>query len=505
MSEGRNIEIKIAATGGDQAAAEVRKVESAAESLGKTSPSSTGFGGMLDKLPAQAEAATVKTRDLNAEVDEMIRKMGEVSKETENAGETFKEAGEKAETLAGKVENTARPSTRGRMSEIAMATGAIGIAAAAAAQTFEEVADAIASVNTDQLRAVDSAMADQIEKAKEWAEALKNPVATLLKLTTGETVASAFAGMNEQLALNAKQHEEAIDRLIETGITQRDALKEMAAEIKAANAILDAKDTADGKARDRADKKEIRDGAAPEDVKARRAEDDAKKKIEKIDRDLDAKAPGVQSAYDNLQQGKSNLDQVSKQEKVTPEELGKAKKQVEDLQKEFDHLKQDYETAKQIAGENRRGVREETAGKVEELGADKSERLQKEKASEDAAAARKEAQKKQKAAEEAAQAARRAQQADLQTRQENLAGATTGNRAKIEGSSNQKKELQSLAKDIGKADTNAEIAAVREKINASQTALGSAVVGALTEMVNKQAQMVKEVEILRKQIRNVGR
>ena len=71
MADGKTIEIKIAATGGDQAAAEVRKVEEAAESLTNNPNASTGFGGMLDNIPERAEAATAAVEELAEATEEL--------------------------------------------------------------------------------------------------------------------------------------------------------------------------------------------------------------------------------------------------------------------------------------------------------------------------------------------------------------------------------------------------------------------------------------------------
>ncbi len=348
----KEIGLKVSVTGGDAAAAEIKKVEKSTEDLGTTTNSVAG--------------------------------------------------------------------TASKLKGIAAAAGAIGVATAAAAKTFGQIRDELDSIDITQLRAVDSAMADNIESAKSWATALEDPIGALLEFTTGETVASAFAGMNEQLELVAKQHEEAIDRLIAKGITQRDELKAMADAIKDANKILDAKDDADGKARDRADAKAIRDGAAPEDVAAKRAKDDGEKEIAKINRDLDAKAPGVQAAYDNLQRGKGNADRVANTDGAKPADVEKANKQLADLQKEYDDKRREFETAQKVAEESRRGAREEAAGKAEELAADKAQRLQKE----NAVAEKKAADEKAKADKEAAR------QADAQLREERRAsGGSSGGRS----------------------------------------------------------------------------
>lgn len=354
----KEIGLKVSVTGGDAAAAEIKKVEKSTEDLGTTTNSVAG--------------------------------------------------------------------TASKLKGIAAAAGAIGVATAAAAKTFGQIRDEIDSIDITQLRAVDSAMADNIESAKSWATALEDPIGALLEYTTGETVASAFAGMNEQLALVAKQHEQAIDRLIAKGITQRDELKAMAAEIKAANAILDAKDDADGKARDRADAAAIRDGANPEDVAAKRAQDDGEKEISKINRGLDSKAPEVQAAYDNLTAAKGNAERVANTDGAKAADIEKAKKQVEDLQKEYDNQSREFETAKKVAEEARRGAREEASGKTEALAADKAERLQKEKA----AAEKKAADEKARADKEAAK------QADAQLREERrLSGGSSSGRSSRGGRS----------------------------------------------------------------------
>lgn len=107
MSNEKKIEIRIATTGGNKATEEIRKVEEAGKSLANPRETSTGFGGMLDKLPEQAEKSTAKVRDLNAEVDTMAKKMGEVSKETKTAGDSF----DAAEKKAGNLGKTSEAST----------------------------------------------------------------------------------------------------------------------------------------------------------------------------------------------------------------------------------------------------------------------------------------------------------------------------------------------------------------------------------------------------------
>lgn len=100
----KKIIIGIQTVGANSAASEIRKVEEAGKDLTAPVNPSTGFGGMLDKLPEQAEKAIVKARDLNAEVDAMVKKIGEVSKETTAAGASFDAAEKKAGNLSKPIE-----------------------------------------------------------------------------------------------------------------------------------------------------------------------------------------------------------------------------------------------------------------------------------------------------------------------------------------------------------------------------------------------------------------
>lgn len=143
MADGKNIEIKIAATGGDQAAAEVAKpaaaVAKTAEEISKAtaeaeaasaelyrkmreadeayrksivdgwnksgtnpyaapagggklpempvSPGGTGFGGMLDQVPEKAKAATDAVREVTEETEKLVETVEEVDKKTDKLDE----------------------------------------------------------------------------------------------------------------------------------------------------------------------------------------------------------------------------------------------------------------------------------------------------------------------------------------------------------------------------------------------------------------------------------
>jgi hypothetical protein len=89
MAEGKNIEIRIAATGGDQAAKEIQKVQQASEAA-----ASTGFGGMLDNSPVRDEAHEKRLAQIEGETAAILEQEAEWAKalEAELAGMKSKEA-----------------------------------------------------------------------------------------------------------------------------------------------------------------------------------------------------------------------------------------------------------------------------------------------------------------------------------------------------------------------------------------------------------------------------
>lgn len=329
MAEGKDIKIRIAATGAGESAAEFEKAEQA-------------------------------IRDLTGEVEDGAK-----------AAENFTKKLDSAE---------ADRAASARKKEVAISIGAIGTASAAAVRALNDVREAFESVDTVSLRGIDSAMADQIERAKSWVNALSDPIGELLKFATGETVASAFAGMNEQIELTAKQQADAIDRIIDKGIKQADEIKKLTGAILAANAILDARDKAEAAERDNKDAAAVRSGASPEDVAAARAKDDAAKEVDRINRGLDPKIAEVQTAFENLQNRKINAQTLETTPGAKPEDLTDALAKVREAQQDFENQKAELEDLKQIADLERRAARAVAAGKVDGLSADKAERLQKEKA-----------------------------------------------------------------------------------------------------------------------------
>ncbi len=218
MSEGKSIDIRIAATGGDKTADEIKKVGDASEVAGK--------------------------------------KVGSLEKDSAPSGATDRAA---------------------RLKEIAAATGAIGVAAGLATKAIGNVWEQIDKVDTADLRNLDSAMADQIENAKKLRTALEDPIGALAALANGgTTVKEAFDDLDEQMKLNGASQSSAVDRLLAKSDTQVKEIKRLAEEIKFANDLLKEQTALDRVVREGQNAEAIRNGADPDDILA----DEAKKRAE---------------------------------------------------------------------------------------------------------------------------------------------------------------------------------------------------------------------------------
>lgn len=226
MADGKNIEIKIAATGGDQAAGEIKKV-----------------------------------------------------------GDASQETGKKVAAMEDQTERSKSEDRMARLKGVAAATGAIGIAAGLAKQTLSNVWEQLDKIDTVELRKLDSAWADQIENAKKFRDALEDPIGALAALANGgTTIKEAFADLDEQMKLNAEASQAQIDRVIKKAGVNVEEIKKLAADIKTANELLSAKDELAAVQREGQAAEAIRNGADEDDVAAELAKAAAADKIRAIER-----------------------------------------------------------------------------------------------------------------------------------------------------------------------------------------------------------------------------
>ena len=457
MSNGKNIEVRIAATGGSEAAAEVRKVESAVESL-----------------DSSASASSQGIDDLNAQLDEMRARAEALKEETVE--------------VAKEQESANQAMRLGRSAAIGL-----GIGGATVAKIFGEISKGLASLDIEKLREMDAAMAAQVETARGWSEVLTDPINGIQRLISGSTIGEAFSDVNDQLARNAEMQAEAIDRMIQNGRRTAAEISALAKEIAAANAVLDAKDETSGLVRDREDAARIRAGVPKEDVQAERAARDRDIELERLNRTLQPKAAATQARFDDAQQAQGNAGRVQTDPRATPQDRQKALAEAEKARIAFEEAKAEYDAAKALVMERRNAVREQFTTTVDELGGNKAARLAKERDEETRRRARDEAD------------ARRAQlEAQREAQRTALAGRAAGNEARVRNApaSQGNRLLQDLAGDIGNADSEAEIAALGAKITASQGQLSAAMVNSLRQILTQQEAMVQQIAALEANIKS---
>ena len=217
------------------------------------------------------------------------------------------------------------------------ALGAIVATAAAAARTLGNVFENIEKINTADLSKIDSQLAGQIDQMKTLANAASDPIGALVALANGgTTVDQAFAEMNDEIRRNAEQRERDVERVLQRGIIQVEEIKKLSADLRAANALLDAKDSADSAARDRADARKIREGADPDDVRSKRAEDDAATAYEGIARDVAEKSGPLKELGSNADTARATADGLQAKAAVAQQKLAVLEKERDALRDELE-------------------------------------------------------------------------------------------------------------------------------------------------------------------------
>lgn len=323
MADGKKIEIRIAATGADQAAAEIKKVEQASEAA-----ASRGFGGQLDGTTPRDEEHEKRIAQIEAETAAIVAQEKEMadSVAAEIAGMKEKEAAaaKYAETLrdVSTKDKTDHTGFLSRKQEIVGAVGAIGVAAGLAGKTMAHVYDKLREINTADLAGVDAALAKNIDSMRALAEAAQDPIGALAKFASGGVgIDEAFDGLADQIKRNAEMRAAEIDRILARGIVQVDEIKRLADELKAANELLAARDKT-ASLRDKAAGAEaIRNGADPNDVAADLAAKEADREKARIAREIDANNAPVQTAFDNAKQARANIEKVIQDAKKKADEL----------------------------------------------------------------------------------------------------------------------------------------------------------------------------------------
>jgi hypothetical protein len=161
----KKIEIKIAATGGSQAAAEVGKVGAAVEAVQKAASNNKGFGGMLDGSPERLDDVADAMENVAEKADEMEKALPDLT--------SFDFAAEGLEKLTGAAQ-TAAPAAAaasgglGTLATVALRmvggplgvlTAAVGLAASAFRNWYDSIQATIAQLDKEEQIAREGAAA----------------------------------------------------------------------------------------------------------------------------------------------------------------------------------------------------------------------------------------------------------------------------------------------------------------------------------------------------------
>lgn len=393
MADGKKIPIEISATGGDQAAAEVRKVGTAV----------TGFGGMLDGVPERADQAAQAITKIGKSADEARSEAQKASSSFGEMADAMEDAGEKAATLDDNVGKIARAQRAQAIGQLAEAMGKVG-------RSVRETADDIRSADPVMARSLEK-MADGIDQVSSKAQVLAlgfaagGPVGAGLALVAtlsidagveltkmaaaldAEAVAEAralemrgklnlaLAGVRDPAAEAATASAELAARYGE----ETAALREANAELNRRNQLLDAQAAEKGAARDLQDQRDIAGGAPEEDVKSKRALDDAAAKKANIDQKLNDEADLLNRRFRTNQEGRGNLESDQRSGSESPDKLTARENALKAEESKLAQDLADFRNRQAIAGANKRGIDSRATATVERLGGEKSSRLQEER------------------------------------------------------------------------------------------------------------------------------
>jgi len=476
MSSGKNIEIRIATTGGQQAAAEIQKPTDAFRDQAEAA---NDLGDAHEDL-ARKNARALQGRE------EMLRGILEASRAMKGYGEAMAAAGPELDAVFG-PENADTVRTFGEtIASLSTATDlaakgfAIGGPMGAALGGFVGL---LSGPVKTELDAMVESMKDAYSAEAEYARLLE---ANQKRLEMGP---AAYKEAVDAARNYQKQIEDLTVALADQQLVLESRLR-----------IMGASDRADSAAMDRNDARRVANGEAPEDVAAERAKWDAEQEKRRVQAEVDVKKSAAESAKKLADEAFVGMNALANDPsgKSTAKEINDAVARFDKAEAAAKKLAQELETAFAIAAQKSREIDERTATKVEGQKERKTTRVLRENQDEVERGFAEE----DRAEEQRSRQAKDRLKGNLSTAQDSLSDMATANEARIRKGGKTTGGLQNIAKDIGNADTEREIAALSAKISASQAQLGAATVAALNQMLANQAAMVKQMQTLRRQIKN---
>jgi hypothetical protein len=228
--------------------------------------------------------------------------------------------------------------------------------------------------------------------------------------------------------------------------------------------------------------------------------DDAAVAKAKIDRDLDAKRTGLQETFENNRGERATLDRMRIEPGNDIREIEKREAVLAAAEGKFKRDQGDYFTAQAVSGYEKVAIDQSAAGKVEALGAEKQQRLAREKKLEDD---KREAEEKRERAKAQAEARRRATE-QLREAEDGLDAKAKDAARSIFSSptASRNKAARGVATALENGTNQEELDRVARQFSEQSGAMGAKRFSVFQELISGLQAQSQQIEVMKKQIRN---
>jgi hypothetical protein len=518
MADGKKIEVKLVATGGDQAAGEVRKLTTATE---QAATATRGFGGMLDSTAPRvddveqaAAAAAPEVVELSDAFKEAEANAERLIKSLEETVEGTDKVGDASEDVAPKIDRIITIARAQVLSQISGGVRDLGNKMRQVGKDFESSNPEIASTLQNAALGMESVSGAMDGAAKAAAFGL-GPVGMLggalvgaaapqvvqafddlaVSLQKLSTIQNESAEMFQRIAKYQKEFEGNVlnSKIQETYENQTAALKKLLSEMVATNEVLDAKAAVDKIARDNADAKAIREGADPLQVKAARTQDDAELEKKKIDDGLADKLMEYEKLFELAGDMAVSFIELKNTEGASPDAVLSAKATADAAKIAADEAKAAYQQQQQVASYQKQGIDLKAQGQVSDLVSRRAEQLTKKKEDE--------ARKADLAAQKNDASGLKGDLSAAMAAQKNTA-MTRGSEWEARGEQFDNPLLKEFGKKLSDGTDAKEIAQLSEKVQMNMGKLGKTYAEGLQMLLQELSTQQATIDNLKGQIKN---
>lgn len=514
MADGKNIEIRINATGGDKAAGEVRKMEQA-------------LGLVIETEEERLRKRQMFMNATEAEVAEVNR----LTESTKKLAQAQAEAAVPMARLQQQMDAASAPVAKFRQG-VTETKANIGGLGGAFTQVGYQVTDF-----TTQVSMGTSAMTAFAQQAPQAIGAFQSLKAGSLSMagamTTNVGAMLPFSLMVTELAIGiplftkaAKDAEKAVnaeaaagnrmadmhrelatalewgaeaywaaghaaERLLEITKESTEAIKEQQEAIQSRNRVLDAEADAYKATADRNDATRIRNGENEQTVKIDRANADEAAALRKIQREEDAKKAGLTNASNAVIEAEGLVVATKVSRDSTPELVAKAEENLKALKERQEKMEREASEFSRIAASRRTEVRERTAGTIEGL-ADERERKAREAREREQ---QERMQEQQSRSREALERRRSEAEAGLGGMAEKASHRFTDAAGHVSGGLS--RSLAGIGHQLSNGTNEQELARIREEFAKASQGMGGATIEAMRNMIaamNDQSQQIKSLQ-----------